>query len=1313
MRFLYVIPVIFLGMLLGACSSDSSCIPHDSQYCDDGVFYWADSCGNLEEVITQCECGCLPDHSACDPDCSCTPDCLGKECGEDGCGGTCPPGCPVGEHCTQGICECDYVTCGSVCCAQGQECYQGACCTPNCTGRECGANGCGGSCGDCDSGEFCDAGGQCQSMPTDCRQEPCPSGYYCDLNTGECKEGCISDSDCPQPGSCDLATHTCQCDSGYHRCADQCLPNNSTDSCGDRCTPCVPPQNGTSTCDGVSCGFVCNAGFHQCGELCLSNNSTDSCGTRCTPCVPPAHASATCDGVSCDFVCDSGYHRCSDECKPDDSVNSCGTRCTPCPEPADATATCDGVNCDFVCDAGHHRCGDQCPSNYSTDACGTSCTPCSPPQNATATCDGTSCGFVCNTGYHQCGSQCLSDTSPDSCGTRCTPCPAGPANSSPACINGSCDFTCNTGYHRCGDLCYADSDPTHCGPGCENCPAPANGSAACILDTCDFTCNTGYHRCTDECLSDTSPDSCGDSCTPCPVPPNAYATCDGTDCGYECNPGWHICDYQCVPDDAVTSCGTSCDPCPAPDPGSAQRATCENGVCGIGCIDTCNATCVDTQSDPAHCGVCNNACGAGSACVGGSCVTTCQSGVGFVNLLPRLMLEGNISASDQAAADLDRDGDMDLVVVGYGGDFNVFHGNGDGTFQTPMISDGAISSPTRVKLADFNGDLYPDIATFSNPSNQPQAALFMNTGSGTFNPPVLRQAQSPIAGVAVGDFNGDNNMDMAVTNQSSGTVSVFLGDGAGDLGTATNFSANTDPYAIAAGEFTGDANLDLVVTNYSSSDSTPWISVLPGDGSGGFGAPIATNGSGSGTYIRTGDVNRDGDLDIVVNHQYDSNLHLGNGDGTFQNPVDLGASDRCGSALADLNNDTFLDWAVNTEGSGWVGTLYVRLGNGDGTFQPAVSQQSVGGSNVDNTSAADFNGDGYKDLSIIDGLSSVVIYLNDQTGGFPQPEWWDISYYPRFLDTGDLDGDGDRDVLVSTGTSTGRAHPFLGDGAGDFTAGTAASAGSYPYNCAVGDLDRDGYDDAILTSSGGGINVLYSNATGDLSAPVYHATGSGPQQVAVADLDGDQWPDLVVANEYEDTVSVLMNDGNGDLLGANDLESWLGTYGVAVADFNLDGRPDIASGGYDGVEIFLGNGSGSFRYGVTVSTDAYSVEYLTVADFNNDGRPDLAAAQYWDPVMILLGKGNGEFVEVLTGEEVSGGLQAADMDRDGNADLIIPGFGILPGNGDGTFATPQKYLVRSGASAAVADDVNGDSYLDVLFIQGESYDLSLALGTCR
>jgi hypothetical protein len=681
-------------------------------------------------------------------------------------------------------------------------------------------------------------------------------------------------------------------------------------------------------------------------------------------------------------------------------------------------------------------------------------------------------------------------------------------------------------------------------------------------------------------------------------------------------------------------------------------------------------------------------------------------------LQQRLRRRHGLSASAQAAADLDRDGDLDLVAVGYGGEFNVFEGNGDGTFLPAVVYGSMVDSPTRLKLADFNGDLYPDIATFSNPWNQPgEAALIMNAGDGTFNAPVLRQAQAAIGGVAVGDFNGDNNMDMAVTNNVANSVSVFLGDGAGGLGAATHFPANQEPYAIEVGEFTGDTNLDIVVTNYSSLDTTPWISVLPGNGSGGFGAPIATNGNGSAGFITAGDVDRDGNLDVLINHQYDSNLHFGNGDGTFQDPVDLGSSDRTGSALADLNNDTFLDWAVNTEGSSWVGTLYVRLGNGDGTFQPVVSQPSVGGSNVDRTLAADFDGDGYKDLSVLDGNNSIVVYLNDQTGWFPLPDYWDISGYPRFLDTGDLNGDGDRDALVSSGTTTGRAHPYLGDGAGDFALGSTTAAGEYPYGCALGDLDRDGYDDALLTDDYG-INVLYAFSNGNLSSPIYHPTGNDPRRIAIADLDGDNWPDVVVANEYSDTVSVLMNDGSGDLLPASDLDAWSGANGVAVADFNMDGRPDIISGAW-GADLFLNNGEGSFREGVTVSTLADGVLDLTVADFNNDGRLDVAATLDWDPIVILLGKGNGDFVEVVGDVEGGESIRAADMDFDGNADLIIPGFAVMPGNGDGTFSTPQRYLVRSGAYAAVVDDVNDDSYWDVLFIQTQSYDLSLALGTCR
>src|SRR5206468_269423 len=98
------------------------------------------------------------------------------------------------------------------------------------------------------------------ALPTDCRQTPCPGGYYCDLSNGACKVGCAANSQCPQPGSCDLVTHKCQCDPNTNLCNATCVAN-STQSCGSSCTPCSVPANATATCPSGVCGFTCTAGY--------------------------------------------------------------------------------------------------------------------------------------------------------------------------------------------------------------------------------------------------------------------------------------------------------------------------------------------------------------------------------------------------------------------------------------------------------------------------------------------------------------------------------------------------------------------------------------------------------------------------------------------------------------------------------------------------------------------------------------------------------------------------------------------------------------------------------------------------------------------------------------------------------------------------------------------------------------------------------------------------------------------------------------------------------------------------------------------
>lgn len=108
------------------------------------------------------------------------------------------------------------------------------------------------------------------TAPSDCRMAACPAGNYCDLGTGRCLPGCAFDEQCPQPGRCNVSSHTCDCGAGRHACGSACVMNDSTATCGTRCEPCPTAPNATTACTGGACQLTCNAGHHRCGDACAS-----------------------------------------------------------------------------------------------------------------------------------------------------------------------------------------------------------------------------------------------------------------------------------------------------------------------------------------------------------------------------------------------------------------------------------------------------------------------------------------------------------------------------------------------------------------------------------------------------------------------------------------------------------------------------------------------------------------------------------------------------------------------------------------------------------------------------------------------------------------------------------------------------------------------------------------------------------------------------------------------------------------------------------------------------------------------------------
>jgi hypothetical protein len=280
------------------------------------------------------------------------------------------------------------------------------------------------------------------------------------------------------------------------------------------------------------------------------------------------------------------------------------------------------------------------------------------------------------------------------------------------------------------------------------------------------------------------------------------------------------------------------------------------------------------------------------------------------------------------AADFNGDGILDLAVANSGSNtVTLLLGNGDGTF-TLKSSPGTGSGPTSVTAADFNGDGIMDLAVAN--INDADVTVLLGNGDGTFT---AATGTPPATGVkpfwiASGDWNGDGKADLVVTNSGatagSNGLTVLLGNGDGTFSASASPSTGNHPIFVAVGDFNGDGNADLAVTNYTDKS----ITILLGDGTGKF--PTSAT-YGVGTYPRSvavGDFNGDGIADLAVVNQGDDTVTvlMGKGDGTF---TVAGTSATGGDpyfvAIGDLNGDGFSDLALANYGSNSVTVLLSQL----------------------------------------------------------------------------------------------------------------------------------------------------------------------------------------------------------------------------------------------------------------------------------------------------------------------------------------------------------------------------------------------------
>ena len=464
-----------------------------------------------------------------------------------------------------------------------------------------------------------------------------------------------------------------------------------------------------------------------------------------------------------------------------------------------------------------------------------------------------------------------------------------------------------------------------------------------------------------------------------------------------------------------------------------------------------------------------------------------------------------------ASADFNSDGKPDLFVVPQSGtNFSVLLGNGDGTFQPAKNTNVGVSF-SAVIAVDLNGDGKPDILGAAGSG----VFILLGNGDGTFKPATVYPV-GPIFNdlILTGDFNADGKLDILVVGGGN-DFAVLLGNGDGTFRPAISSTPGLSaPVGVAVGNFNHDGKLDLIwaVSDLASTQTF----VLLGKGDGTFHAPSAAIPVAGPLAVY--DLDGDGNLDLVMQACSPVicsmspllSIFKGNGDGTSIHTHDyalnFNASGSNNVVIADFNNDGHVDLALSSS---------MLLGHGDGTFAAAPALGTLGNPVVSGA-VGDFNGDGFADMAIWDGLSSLKVLLAGVTGTFSLAHTYTIVGLAGEIASSDLNLDGKLDLVFTTETLVGSISAFslgamLGNGDGSFAAPlvTPQVDDSLPGQLAVADFNGDHKADVAIPqyprdqTQFGSLLIFLGYGDGTFATPASYFAGEFPGVAVTGDFKQD------------------------------------------------------------------------------------------------------------------------------------------------------------------------------------------------------------------
>ena len=679
------------------------------------------------------------------------------------------------------------------------------------------------------------------------------------------------------------------------------------------------------------------------------------------------------------------------------------------------------------------------------------------------------------------------------------------------------------------------------------------------------------------------------------------------------------------------------------------------------------------------------------------------------------------------AADFDGDNDADIVVASYIDNKVSWYENldGEGTYGEQQVITEMSIGASSVHAADIDGDGDMDVMSTSADTYDADVSWYENLdGQGTFSEQIVISAEVSVGdSVFAADVDSDGDIDILSASREDDKVAWYPNlDGEGTFGEQQIISDLEDgATTVVAIDVDGDDDVD-VISGALNSDTIK-VFINNGDGSS-FEEQVVNDRATSVVAVFAADVDGDGDPDIVATSRggdqgYDNTVSwFANTDGQFGPERIISVEEGAPNELyvGDVDGDTNLDVVVVSRIADRV-TWYQNVGGG--VFgAPNVIEDNADGA----SSAFLVDVDGDEDLDLFWGSrfdNKLALQKNlDGQGDFGEPELLATQGAPgaQLVNTADLDGDGDLDVLTAAFSNDQVLwSENLGGGAfgasqliTDRTNGTEAAVAA--------DLDGDGDLDVASASYFDNKVAWYENLDGEGTFGPQRVVSSdsfGPEDVFAADLDGDNDVDLLTASRSDSTVIWFENvDGQGTY-GAGNIITEGGQEGpsiVRTADLDGDGDLDVMANGYNGTTIAWyenEDGLGDFSDENLISADFMIPTMMKAVDLDGDQDLDIVATSGEDGRVLWFENEDslGDFGDAQVISDNLGGAfftDAADFDGDGDFDVLAGGIladvvGWYENDGSGSFSEIQVIDDNViGATSVLAADLDGDGRPDAL-----------------